>query len=149
MTPYLLDIAEQQFCPGCGVRGRRVKPATLAALLKPDVEFSDASWRFCRTADCPTVYFSGVTSLEASSLTVPVGIKSNHSARPICYCFGHSAADIKAAAGTPQSIFQRVSQACRRGEDRCEVTNPQGFCCLGDIRVIETRTELEPSCCSC
>ena len=147
MTLHPIELAEQRLCPTCGERGRGVKPSTLDALLKPGVPHADAGWRFCRTADCPTVYFSGVKTLEAGALTVAVGLKSQHPERPVCYCFGHSAADIQATAGTPQSIFQQVSQACRRGEERCEVTNPQGTCCLGDIRAIETRQREEPSCC--
>ena len=147
MTFHPTELAEQWLCLTCGERGRGIRPTTLDALLKPGVPHADTSWRLCRTAGCPTVYFSGVKTLEADALTVPVGLKSHHPERPVCYCFGHSAADIQAAAGTPQSIFQQVSQACQRGVARCEVTNPQGVCCLGDIRAIETRQDQESSCC--
>jgi hypothetical protein len=126
-------------CPRCGAKGRRVKPVTLSSLIKPETPLQGASWRFCREPCCTAVYFEESTGevVEASGLTVRVGLKEHRPDRPICYCFGFSAADIVAAASTPATIFPRVSERCRRGEDRCEETNPQGSCCLGNIRAIE------------
>ena len=136
--------APKQTCPRCGVRGRRVKPITLSSLLKPGASLPEDAWRFCQTPACTAVYFgeSSKAILEAAQLSVRVGLKESRSDRPICYCFGFTAADIEAAARHPVTVFQQVTEHCRRGEDRCKQTNPQGICCLGNIRAIE-RTALE------
>ena len=151
-TPDPAGDAQTARCPRCGERGRRVKPITLSSLLKPEVVPAGGLWRFCRTPQCPVVYFGDQELLLAEHLTVPVGCKEVRPARPICYCFGYSAADIEAAARRPRTVFQIVSERCKRGEDRCEETNPQGACCLGNIRALEKHALAAPpqeaSCCS-
>lgn len=90
--------------------------------------------RFCRSAHCPVVYFHGEagTALGADALKVRVGHKEHLADRPICYCFGHSAADLQARP----SIGEEIKAACKRGEDRCAETNPQGSCCLGNVAAV-------------
>lgn len=82
-------------CPTCGEGGRPVKAVTLKSLLRPEAlgkVSSDASWRFCASADCATVYYdeTGTAGFAKSDLTVRVGIKEDTAPRPICYCFDHS-----------------------------------------------------------
>lgn len=67
---------------------------------------------------------------------VRIGIKATTAPRPLCYCFGHTAEDIEDQvehAGT-SSIPAAIADQCRQGLARCEETNPQGACCLGDVR---------------
>ncbi len=125
-------------CPECGARGRKVKPITLRSLLIDGVERRDEVYRFCATPGCPVVYFGEGTGdvVHRDALRVRVGQKETAADRPICYCFDFSAADVTAEVATTGSstIPDRITEHCRRGEDRCPETNPQGSCCLGNVR---------------
>lgn len=94
---------------------------------------------FCATRTCDVVYFSEDGTLVAKdAVRVPVFEKATGSARPVCYCFGHSVGDVLAASRPDGSnaIVEAIRDACRRGEDRCEKTNPRGRCCLGNIGAV-------------
>jgi hypothetical protein len=90
--------------------------------------------RYCPTPACDVVYFhaeAGVVRVE--SVRVRVGQKESAPDRPVCYCFGFSAADIVA---NPEAVRRDITERCRRGRDRCREANPQGACCLGQVRAI-------------
>ena len=58
---------------------------------------------------------------------------------PLCYCFGHtrrSIADQITATGR-SSAFAAVTHKVKAGHCACEVKNPSGRCCLGDVRSYE------------
>lgn len=124
-------------CPSCLHPARSVAVTTVQHLAKvaPAPEW-DAAW-FCATLDCEVVYFreDGEHILQAG-VRVPVFQKETELARPVCYCFGHSAADVASATRENGSnrIVDDITKACRQGLDRCEETNPQGRCCLGNVR---------------
>ncbi len=105
---------------------------TLASLVVTEQDFTTESWRFCRTGDCSVAYFSDRNqAVPVSDVRVRVSQKETHADRPVCYCFGYSARDVqKDGAGL---IPADIAGKCRRGEDRCEETNPQGGCCLGNV----------------
>jgi hypothetical protein len=33
-------------------------------------------------------------------------------------------------------IIEDIEEQCRQGLDRCEVANPQGRCCLGNVKAV-------------
>jgi hypothetical protein len=125
-------------CPSCGTRGHRVPPATLVALARVPPEATDP-WRFCPSNACEVVWFGETTRgvVERVDLRVRVGVKETAADRPICYCFGHDGTTIAARATTDDPVYREIRERCRRGEDRCETTNPQGHCCLADVLAIE------------
>ncbi len=129
-------------CPHCGVDGRRVDPITLKALLTGEAlrRGIPRSPRFCATERCPVVYFGerGTTSFTESDLTVSVHAKHPlNDTVPVCYCFGFDAASIaRAPAG---AVRAEVAAEVRAGHCACEVRNPKGACCLGDIVAAERR----------
>ena len=131
-----------QDCPRCGTRGRRVKPVTLQHLVR---EPPDGEHRFCRSPDCEVVYFreSDGNLVLRGAMRVRVGQKERGLDRPLCYCFGYTAADIAAEirADGATTIPDAITAHCRRGEDRCPETNPQGSCCLGNIRAAVTELQ--------
>ena len=129
---------DSRACPACGHRGRRVKRVTLDALVADGAAPDDQDYRFCATPGCPVAYFGDATGRQVpvSELRVRVGQKETAPDRPLCYCFDYSAADVTAqveATGT-SNIPDVITDHCRRGEDRCPQTNPQGSCCLGNVR---------------
>jgi hypothetical protein len=126
-------------CKVTGALGRKVPEATLTHLLRDEVLplAEGRGWFFCPDPDCAVVYFSeeGET-LSKDALTVRVGIKEKAAPRPLCYCFDHSIEDIErdVARSGDSPIPDLITDKCRQGLDRCEETNPQGSCCLGNVR---------------
>ena len=82
----------------------------------------------CATVGCDIAWFSEAGHrLLVSASRVAIGQKSTAPDRTLCYCFGHTARDVSAA------VVASITEGCRRGEDRCPETNPQGSCCLGNV----------------
>lgn len=83
------------------------------------------------------MYFDATgRAIQKPDIRVNVFQKEHAETRPVCYCFGHSVGEVLAATRDDGSnaIVDEITDACRRGLDRCEETNPQGRCCLGNLR---------------
>lgn len=158
-------------CPSCHTKAKRVGLTTIRSLLKPgfadqfdeslggdccagDVgcgtPSEDTGWRFCDSTDCDVVYFSETTGQQfgRSDLAVAVGVKESSGERPLCYCFGHSVASIKAEM-TSKGRSDAIEDIRSRMKDPgcfCETSNPSGSCCLGSvtqgIRIAKVETEM-------
>jgi Zinc binding domain len=126
----------------CPRNGRVCKPVsriTVEALIRPEHNHSltSVSYYFCDSPDCDVVYVSasGEQVITASQLSVRVGIKEKDDPIPLCYCFDFDRNAIRddirfeGTTDIPKMITQRI----KAGECRCQVTNPSGNCCLGDI----------------
>jgi hypothetical protein len=127
-----------EHCPRCGRVGKKVTLTTVGAMAETSVEFfklSAAEYRICRTVDCAVVYFAPGIAIEKSEPRVPVNFKEKNYEGPVCYCFNHTVTDIRAEIQTKgHSTAQRmITQEVKAGRCACEVKNPAGACCLGDI----------------
>jgi Zinc binding domain len=128
-------------CPACGKAGRRVEPITVKAMLGPKAlaRASDPEHRFCATASCPVVYFGANEAFFREDVIVPVFQKDPPGQRIVCYCFGVGEVDIRRerleTAGAQAS--ERIRALVKEGRCACEVKNPQGSCCLGNIATLE------------
>ncbi len=134
-------------CPTCATPGRPVSTTTVRHLSSHAPAW-DRAW-FCDEATCAAVYFDAAGArITKSEVRVVVFQKEADTARPVCYCFEHSVADVFGANGTDGSnrVVDEIMAACRLGLDRCEETNPQGRCCLGNVRGL-LRVKAEPECC--
>lgn len=124
-------------CPGCDAKGRPVDRITLKALLKPEAlaRLSPGAYRFCGTPECSFVYFRPDSTFERRDLTVPVFQKELPGGRTICYCFAITEEDIarELAERGRSSAAERVSRLVKDERCACEVRNPQGTCCLGNV----------------
>lgn len=125
-------------CPQCGESGRAVETVTLKHMVKP--EFLDAvnkaGFQFCRSADCDVVYFhQNGERLTKADVRVRVGLKEAEDPVPICYCFGFTEAMAKREIeSTGQcTIPNRISTEMKKDLCACEIRNPQGSCCLGNV----------------
>jgi hypothetical protein len=134
-------MADALACPACGSRGRRVDRLTLKSLLSDDAKprLSEASeFRFCPAEGCAVAYYGegGAERFATTDVRVPIFQKSTAPSRLVCYCFEHRVADIEEeAARTGTSVVpDRIADKCRQGLDRCDEMNPQGACCLGNVR---------------
>lgn len=124
-------------CPECGRVGRRVELMTLKALLRPQdlARRSAPEHRFCPSASCRVVYFGLGEVFRREHVLVPVFQKEPAGDRTICYCFAVSEGDIRSeiqATGGATAV-ERITALVKSERCACEVRNPQGTCCLGNL----------------
>jgi len=127
-------------CPACGQRGKSVARITLGALLKPEWRPqipSTEEFCFCKTPTCEVVYFApGRVLFRKSDLSVRVGLKEpNDPTVPACHCFDWTPEKIRAelAVTGRSTVIDQIKAQVKAGNCYCEVTNPQGSCCLGNV----------------
>jgi CopZ-like zinc binding protein len=128
-----------EICPSCGSKGTSVDPVTLKALLTGDGlrRGVPPAPRFCATADCPVVYFDHAVPIifREDELTVPVHAKHPDDDRvPVCYCFGYTPPKIRVEG---KIASKTITAEVKAGHCACEVKNPKGVCCLGDVARVE------------
>ncbi|MBB5379028.1 hypothetical protein HNQ07_004538 [Deinococcus metalli] len=124
-----------------GTRGRAVKTVTLKALLTPGALAhldAGAAFQFCADPACEVVYFSAQQTYATTDLKGPVFQKAPESVVPVCYCFGHTRAEVRHAAetGSGETLLETITGHIQAGRCGCEVNNPQGSCCLGNVRAV-------------
>lgn len=134
--------SQKNHCPTCGQKGKKVDTITLKALLDVSLlALRDVPYLFCRTAACPVVYFAadGLQTFSQAQVRAPVHQKEpNDPTVPVCYCFNHSPASICAellATGT-STVIEEIKGGIQAGQCACEVRNPQGSCCLGNVSAV-------------
>lgn len=125
-------------CPVSGTPGRPVELQTVKALLTTWAlaRVTRSVHRFCPDPTCPVVYFTAAgDTYVTADLRVPVWQKEPPGGRMLCYCFGENEAGICneiRETGTSQ-VTERVRAHVEAGRCACEVRNPRGACCLGDV----------------
>ena len=82
------------------------------------------------------VYFGGGGhQIRKDQLSVDVWQKEEPGDTLICYCFGYSAKDIMedAKRNAPPEIPLVIRDKIQARLYECDVKNPQGTCCLGNV----------------
>lgn len=125
-------------CPSCSTVGRVVSDQTLQAILKPAQALSllAIGRRFCGIPSCQVVYYGDDgRAVTKSEFPVRVGLKESEDPIPLCYCFGFSLADVRREiAETGRcTIPARIKAEVRAAQCSCEIKNPSGTCCLGEV----------------
>lgn len=131
-------------CPECGMDGRPVPTVTVKHMVKP--EFLELAgkpgFEFCRSAKCRVVYFHPEGErLGKTDVRVRVGLKENEDPVPLCYCFGFTERMVREEilATGKCGIPQRIADEVKAKNCACEVRNPQGSCCLGNVNAVVKR----------
>jgi hypothetical protein len=128
-------------------KGKPVELLTVKALLTEAAlqRITTAAHRFCPEPSCDVVYFDAEgATYGKNDLREPVWQKEPFGDRTVCYCFGVSEESIRAeiqATGRSEATA-RVRAHIAAGRCACEVRNPRGICCLGDVAAAVTRVEL-------
>ncbi len=141
---------EASICPACATKAKPVSTLTVKSLVRDHTRVSagDTYW-FCRQPECDVVYFSGAQLFRKADLKVRVGIKEHEDPIPLCYCFEYSRADIGRDIESlgKTEIPDRIKAEVQAGFCACEVKNPSGKCCLGDVNrtVNEIASRLQPA----
>jgi len=141
--------ADASHCPVSGTKGQRVDLITVKALLNASAlrRLDGRSYRFCPAPECPVVYFDTAAGsiFRKEDLTVRVGQKEKGDSSLICYCFGFTLGNIRRDLATrgKTDIPALVRAEVKAGHCACEVKNPQGNCCLGNIAKATKAIEAE------
>lgn len=131
-------------CPSSGTEGARVDLQTVKALLTTAAlkRLDPGEYRFCPAAGCDVVYFDEAGhTFSAPDIRVEVWQKRPEGDRVICYCFGENESNIRAEIvrdGHSRAV-ERVRAHVQAGRCACEVRNPRGVCCLGDVSAVVKR----------
>jgi hypothetical protein len=141
--------AQAVSCPHCQRAGKPVTPLTLKALLAvPLTDVRETDYRFCRTPTCPVVYYSVDGEQRFSEEDVRERVHQKHPHDDdvfVCYCFRHTPGSIKGElSATGQStVVATITAGIHGGHCACDVRNPQGSCCLGNVRAVVQRLQAQ------
>ena len=133
----------------CGAQSKRVSRKTVLSMLKPQfLEVAlNGTYRFCAARECPVVYFEeqGSRVFTVDDLRIVVGVKASTDPIPLCYCFGfdesHLREEILQTGST--TVPERISRLIHEGLCACDVRNPSGGCCLGEVNSAANRLKQE------
>ena len=134
-------------CPVSGSRGKPIELQTVKALIKDHAlrRVNKEEHRFCPQPDCEVVYFDAAgNQYTREDVRVPVWEKEPFGDRMVCYCFGENEASIRIEIewhGRSDAVG-RVRQHIEAGRCACEIRNPRGVCCLGDVTAAVRRVAL-------
>ncbi|HEX8990118.1 MAG TPA: hypothetical protein VF784_00440 [Anaerolineales bacterium] len=137
-------------CPVCGQKGKPVQTQTVKALLSVTLrEVQAAEYLFCRTEDCPVVYYSadGIQTFTTEHVRERVYQKepANEDVL-VCYCFRHRVGEIsRAQAEARQAILEDIDSGIRADQCACDLRNPQGSCCLGNVKALIKQLQEAPN----
>jgi hypothetical protein len=87
------------------------------------------------------VYFTGDGTQTFTSDQVRERVYQKEPEVPdmwVCYCFRHTVGEIQGAPD-PATIVADITAGIHAGQCACDLRNPQGSCCLGNVRALSTR----------
>jgi hypothetical protein len=118
-----------------GFPGKPVDWLTVASQSTGEVPPRQDFW-LCRDPECDLVYFgAGGAVLNRGDLRQPPGFKTESDGL-LCYCFQYRRGDIERqladTGGT--TVVEEIKARVRARRCACEVRNPSGKCCLGEVQ---------------
>ena len=135
-------------CPVTGTPGVLVELHTVKALLTNAAlaTLSPTSYYFCPEPDCDVVYFAPQgKAFHQADVRTTVWQKAAPGGRTICYCFGETEDAIRGdvARSGASDVVERVRAHIAAGRCACDIRNPRGTCCLGDLHAAVRRFRSE------
>lgn len=127
-------------CPTCGKKGLEVQALTIRSLTRRGwphySEISDGF--FCTNPEDTTVYYfpSLPYTIDKEDVVDRIGAKEAEEPLYVCYCFRHTREEIESdfLHHGRSTIEDEIREKVNGKQCSCEVTNPNGRCCLGDVR---------------
>lgn len=146
-----LTAAKPGVCPTCGTKGKKVDGATVKSMLSISLrEVRDVQYFFCREADCDTVYFSEDGSQRFGLQDVRERVFQKEPGADdvfACYCFRHTPESIRTEMleTNTSTVVSKINIGIKAGQCACDLRNPQGTCCLGNVAQVVKRIKSEIS----
>ncbi len=118
---------------------RKVQRRTLEHLLKAEKvgSIQNVQYYYCNDPECNIVYFSNenVPLFTIDDIKIKVFTKDKGDDVNVCYCFDWTRGRIKDEiehTGSSTASFQ-IAKEIKNGNCTCDIKNPKGECCLGDV----------------
>jgi hypothetical protein len=133
-------------CANCTERGIAVQLQTVKALLTEVAlrRVQQTHYRFCGNPACEAVYFGDAgDQFDTDDIRVPVWQKEPSGERLLCYCFGETESGIRAelVEHGRTEVVARIRAHIAAQRCACDIRNPRGACCLGDVMAAVKRIE--------
>jgi predicted metal-binding protein len=133
-------------CATCGECGTAVQLQTVKALLTEAAlrRVRLTHYRFCANPACETVYFGDAGDrFGADDIRVPILQKQPGDGRLLCYCFGETESGIQSELSEHgrTDVVSRIREHIAAQRCACDIRNPRGACCLGDVIAAVKRIE--------
>ena len=150
LVSEVTDAPPSADCPESGTASRKIQRRTMEHLVKSDRigGMADTQYYYCADSDCPVVYFTGEEGRNFTTVDLKVKVFAKDSGGDVCvcYCYDWTRDRIKnELAETGRSTASsEISEKVRDSLCECDIKNPKGTCCLGDVnRVVrEAKEEL-------
>lgn len=127
-------------CPRCQEGGILVNLATPENLLKESVKTQlrlNHVYKFCKNSSCSISYFTEDKShyFAVEDLKEKATLKDKGMDVKVCYCFGHTRQSVLSELQSAQksTVIENIKLNMKNPGCFCEVSNPQGGCCLGNV----------------
>ena len=125
-------------CQKCNEVGRIVAKQTVVhhVISEKLSSIGDAEYRFCGASDCDVVYYSEDGNVfTINDIREVISSKTKGDNRPLCYCFGFTEGNVRREIilNGETTIPAQVTQFIKEKLCACEIRNPSGSCCLGEI----------------
>jgi hypothetical protein len=137
-------------CPVSKTSSRRVQHRTVEHLVNAEKRglIADVQYYFCADPACDVVYFSNqdAAPFTKDDLLVKVFAKDRGDDVNACYCYDWTRARIKeqiARMGKSTASLE-IAKEVKAGRCLCDVKNPKGVCCLGDVNTF-AKSVIPPS----
>jgi len=133
------EMSDSGICPACMLLGKKVKLLTVKSMLKPAALsslYADTDHYFCSISNCDVVYFDTNKKIYSiSDIKVPVHQKDVSLKVPVCYCFDWTKEKIikSVEKELKPNPIDHIRENIKENRCGCEVNNPQGSCCLGNV----------------
>ena len=129
---------EVNACPECGKSGKSVEGQTVKSLLSVSLrQVKEVQYLFCRTQSCSVVYFSadGEQVFTMEQVRERVYQKEPEAEDVfVCYCFRHTVSELSTASHEGRiAIVDNINAGISTRQCACDLRNPQGSCCLGNV----------------
>ena len=136
--PKPSQVERASLCDECGAKGRSVERRTVLHHVKSErlAQVSDEDYRFCAAPACAVVYYGTRGAVfTVNDVRELVTAKASGDTRPLCYCFGFTEGDIRSKIMQTKetSIPAQIGQLIKEKMCACEIRNPSGACCLGEV----------------
>jgi hypothetical protein len=135
-------------CPVSHTLSRKVQHRTVEHMLKPGkaASLTSAQYYYCTDPSCDVVYFSNesVPYFTVEDVAVKVLSKDKSDEVNVCYCFDWTRARIKeelVRTGKSTASLQ-IAKEVEAGNCACDIKNPKGECCLGDVNSVVKESTL-------
>lgn len=125
-------------CAECGTKGRSVERRTVLHHVRNEhlSRVGDGDYRFCAAMTCAVVYYNARgEAFTVDDVRELVTVKTVGDARPLCYCFDFTEGDIREELTQmgETKIPAQIGQFIKEKLCACEIRNPSGACCLGEV----------------